>query len=48
VTGEDEIVVQGDVYDNIADFIKDKWPQVKLLYTYHCPQSTLDITAGNR
>lgn len=28
VTGEDEIVVQGDVYDNIADFIKDKWPQV--------------------
>ena len=28
VTGEDEIVIQGDVYDDIIDFIQDKWPQV--------------------
>ncbi|CAI8023264.1 Density-regulated protein homolog [Geodia barretti] len=28
VTGDDEVVVQGDVYDGIVDFIKDKWPQV--------------------
>ena len=27
VTGEDEIVVQGDVYDDIVDFVKDKWPK---------------------
>lgn len=30
VTGDDEVVVQGDVYDNIVDFVKDKWPQVSL------------------
>lgn len=29
VTGEDEVVVQGDVYDGIGDFVKDKWPQVR-------------------
>lgn len=28
VTGDDEVVVQGDVYDNIVDFIQEKWPQV--------------------
>lgn len=28
VTGEDEIVIQGDVYDDIVDFVRDKWPQV--------------------
>ena len=27
VTGEDEVVVQGDVYDGIVDFIQEKWPQ---------------------
>ena len=28
VTGEDEIVIQGDVTDNIIDFIQEKWPEV--------------------
>ena len=28
VTGEDEIVIQGDVSDDVIDFILDKWPQV--------------------
>ena len=28
MTGEDEIVVQGDVCDSIIDFIQEKWPEV--------------------
>ena len=28
VTGDDEIVVQGDVYDDVAELIQQKWPQV--------------------
>ena len=28
MTGEDEIVIQGDVSDDVIDFILDKWPQV--------------------
>lgn len=28
VTGEDEIVIQGDVTDDIIDFIQEKWPEV--------------------
>lgn len=28
VTGDDEIVVQGDVKDELFDFIPEKWPEV--------------------
>ena len=28
VTGEDEIVIQGDVTDDVIDFIQEKWPEV--------------------
>lgn len=29
VTGDDEVVVQGDVYDDIIDLIQEKWPQAR-------------------
>lgn len=28
MTGEDEIVIQGDVKDDLFDVIPEKWPQV--------------------
>jgi translation initiation factor 1 (eIF-1/SUI1) len=28
VTGEDEIVIQGDITDDVIDFIQEKWPEV--------------------
>lgn len=28
VTGEDEIVIQGDVKDDLFDVIPEKWPEV--------------------
>lgn len=28
VTGEDEIVIQGDIKDDLLDVIPEKWPQV--------------------
>lgn len=28
VTGEDEIVIQGDVKDELYDVIPDKWPEI--------------------
>ena len=31
VTGDDEIVIQGDVTDDVIDFIQEKWPEVNLL-----------------
>lgn len=31
MTGEDEIVIQGDVTDDIIDYIQEKWPEVSLL-----------------
>lgn len=35
VTGEDEIGIQGDVGEDIVDFITEKWPEVGdiILYT---------------
>ena len=30
VTGEDEIVIQGDVKDDLFDIIPEKWPEVSL------------------
>lgn len=29
VTGEDEVVVQGDVCDNVISFIQSQWPEVR-------------------
>lgn len=29
VTGDDEIVIQGDVADDLIDFIQEKWPEVE-------------------
>ncbi|XP_028400335.1 density-regulated protein homolog [Dendronephthya gigantea] len=28
VTGDDEIIIQGDVKDDLIDFIQEKWPEV--------------------
>ena len=28
MTGSDEIVIQGDVLDDLLDFIPEKWPEV--------------------
>ena len=28
VTGEDEVVIQGDVWEDILEFIPEKWPEV--------------------
>jgi len=30
VTGDDEIVIQGDVSYDIIDFIQSKWPEVSV------------------
>lgn len=34
VTGDDEIVIQGDVKDDLFEVIPEKWPQVIIIYTY--------------
>jgi density-regulated protein len=31
VTGDDEIVIQGDVKDDLFDIIPEKWPEVCVL-----------------
>jgi len=28
VTGEDEVVIQGDVWEDVLEFIPEKWPEV--------------------
>lgn len=28
VTGDDEIVIQGDVKDDLFDYIPEKWPEI--------------------
>lgn len=33
VTGEDEVVIQGDVWEDVLEFIPEKWPEV---YVYTC------------
>lgn len=30
VTGDDEIVIQGDVCSDVIDFIQQKWPEVQV------------------
>ena len=32
VTGDDEIVIQGDFVDDLFDVLPDKWSQVRLTY----------------
>lgn len=34
VTGEDEIVIQGDVYDDIVEYIQEKWPKASHMQPY--------------
>ena len=34
VTGPDEIVIQGDVLDDLLDFIPEKWPEVTIFIHY--------------
>ena len=34
VTGPDEIVIQGDVLDDLLDFIPEKWPEVTIFIRY--------------
>lgn len=31
VTGDDEIVIQGDVKDDLFDIIPEKWPEVNIV-----------------
>jgi len=35
VTGDDEIVIQGDVCYDVCDFIQEKWPEVMHAGTNH-------------
>lgn len=32
VTGEDEIVIQGDVSDDLIDFLLEQWPDVSIAF----------------
>lgn len=34
VTGDDEIVIQGDVKDDLFDIIPEKWPEVIIMSMY--------------
>lgn len=36
ITGDDEIIIQGDVKDDIIDFIQEKWPEVWIFLFYWC------------
>ncbi|KAJ3034162.1 Translation machinery-associated protein 22 [Rhizophlyctis rosea] len=38
--GQDEIVVQGDVQDDIYDLVRETWPQV--------PEEQIDVTEGKK
>lgn len=34
VTGDDEIVIQGDVKDDLFDIIPEKWPEVRIILSF--------------
>lgn len=36
LTGDDEIVIQGDVKDDLFDVIPEKWPQVCAMFQMFC------------
>lgn len=38
VTGEDEIIIQGDFTDDIIDVIQEKWPEV--INSFLCKSSS--------
>lgn len=40
VTGEDEVVVQGDVADSVIEFIKSQWPEVNHKIDLSVPMTT--------
>lgn len=52
VTGDDEIVIQGDVKDDLFDIIPEKWPEVGTIGTnnyYRCnppSQMWLELCSG--
>lgn len=35
VTGEDEVVIQGDVWEDVLEFIPEKWPEVYVHAVVH-------------
>lgn len=39
VTGDDEIVIQGDVKDDLFEVIPEKWPQVSIISTLYVTES---------
>ena len=43
VTGGDEIVIQGDVKDDLFDVIPEKWPQVPLAKRTFSPDENSDL-----
>lgn len=43
VTGDDEIVIQGDVKDDLFDIIPEKWPEVTELILLKCIHDKLTI-----
>ena len=43
VTGDDEIVIQGDVLDDLLDFIPEKWPEVKSFLTVMFKKKYLEL-----
>ena len=34
ISGDDEIVIQGDFKDDLFDIITEKWPEVVYIYIY--------------
>lgn len=47
VTGDDEIVIQGDVKDDLCDIIPEKWPEVYKLLLINLLNISLDVTPIN-
>ena len=49
MTGEDEIVIQGDVTDDVIDFIQEKWPEVNYhFFVYTATKYDIFAHAGRR
>jgi hypothetical protein len=43
--GDDEIVIQGDVVDDLINFITEKWPEVSICHKLHVAPSW-DLHSG--
>lgn len=46
VTGEDEIIIQGDFTDDIIDVIQEKWPEVSIWNIRICRNKFLKQVAS--